>query len=386
MLALILTAFELNFSTLAVNSKILYITIIVIAAGMDTAFLVPFVKKTSNLTAEYFSYTIFLLLGLVHFFNPKTILVMYFYLMIVDTAERSVKRKPVPKHIIITQFIIYFIFFTVPTGKNLNFHNWTGYIQFVLSPYTVQFWSTYLISYLYLNLVEKNRAIDALNQELMNKVDQLQDYSSKIKELTLIEERQRISQNLHDMLGHSLIGLRLHLDALNQFIDTDPEKSHQILDKSKDIIDHSLIELRETVDELNETKELADLKSALEELQSSISITDEVKIDLKLYFDVNKLDISVKDLIYKTTQEFITNSLKHGHSSLIIIKLRLKDDQVIFNLSNNGANAGNITASHGINGIKERVQKLHGTVDFLDIYPTGFKIDITVPIGVITDD
>lgn len=386
MLSLLVTVMELIFINLSVTYKALYISLIALAAILDTIFFGAREQKSFNLTTEYVSYVIFILLGFVQLFNPKTIIVMYFYLMIVDTAERLVKHHPVSKRIIIIQFIIYFVFFTIPPTRSLNFHNWTGYVQFVLSPYTVQFWSTYLISYLYLNLLEKNRAIDSLNKELMTKVDQLQDYSSKIKELTLIEERQRISQNLHDMLGHSLIGLRLHLEALNQFIDTDSEKSHQILDKSKGIIDHSLVELRETVNELNETKELADLKSALEELQSSISVTDEVKVDLKMYFDVNKLDISVKDLIYKTSQEFITNSIKHGHSSLIIIKLRLKDNQVICNLSNNGSNAGNITASHGINGIKERVQKLHGTVDFLDNYPVGFKIDIIVPIGVTADD
>jgi len=311
---------------------------------------------------------------------------MYFYFMIVQTAETTVKRTPTPKRIILIQFFSYFLVIILPTTKLLNFHTYLGYLEFILSPLTIQFWSTYLISYLYINLVEKNRAIDSLNKELVIKVDQLQDYSSKIKELTLIDERQRISQNLHDMLGHSLIGLRLHLEALNQVIDTNSEKSHQILNKSKDIIDHSLVELRETVNELNETKELADLKSALQELQSSISVTDEVKVDLKLYFDVNKIDISIKDLIYKTSQEFITNSIKHGHSSLITIKLRLNDQHVIFNLSNNGVNVEKVTASNGIKGIKDRVKKLKGQVTFSTNYPTGFKTDIDLPIGVITND
>ncbi|KRK43274.1 hypothetical protein IV63_GL000157 [Companilactobacillus crustorum] len=235
-------------------------------------------------------------------------------------------------------------------------------------------------------MLEKNRAIDGLNKELMTKVEQLQDYSNQIKELTLIEERQRISQNLHDMLGHSLIVLRLHLDALNQFIDTDPKKSHQILDKSKGIIDHSLVELRETVNELKETKELADLNSALEELGNSISVTDKVKVNLQKYFDVNRLDISVKDLIYKTSQEFITNSIKHGQSSLITIKLRLKNQTLIFNLSNNGLDANNIVASNGLKGIEHRVKNLNGTVSFSSNQPSGFKTDITIPIGVKIND
>ncbi|PMD71337.1 sensor histidine kinase [Companilactobacillus nuruki] len=383
---LLVVILELIFNNTSSREKTFLLPILVFSILVESWFHSPWSKAKNGSLAEYSSYLVFILLGFVQLLSPPTIIVIYYYLAIVTTTEFTVKQNPRPKHIIIIQFIIYFCFFTIPRSIDLNFHSWIGYLQLILSPYTIQFWSTYLISYLYLNLLEKNRAIDALNKELMTKVDQLQDYSSKIKELTLIEERQRISQDLHDMLGHSLIGLRLHLDALNQVIDTDTEKSHKILNKSKKIIDHSLVELRETVNELKETKELADLKSALEELQSSISVTDKVKVDLKMYFDVNKLDISIKDLIYKTYQEFITNSLKHGHSSLITIKLRTINDNLIFNLSNNGLTAKNITASNGINGIKSRVIKLKGTVEFSDNQPSGFKTDITLPIGVNEND
>ena len=386
LLTLLLVILEILFTEPSFLKRIGFLIILILVTIMDTWFLGPFSKPKNYLVIEIAGYISFFLLGFIQLWGPTTILIIYYYLNIVTTAEITVRQNPRPKHIIILQFIIYFLFFTIPKAVNFNYHNWTGYVQLVLSPYTVQFWSTYLISYLYLNLLEKNRVIDSLNKELMSKVDQLQDYSNKIKELTLIEERQRISQNLHDMLGHSLIGLRLHLDALNQTIDKDPEKSHQILDKSKDIIDDSLVELRETVNELKETKELVNLQKALESLRDSISITDEVKVDLQIHFSINKLDISVKDMIYKTSQEFITNSLKHGHSSLITIKLRLKDNNLLFDLANNGLNAGNIIASNGINGIKDRVQKLNGQVVFANNEPSGFKIDINLPIGVNTND
>lgn len=366
--------------------KISFIAIVIISSIIDIVSYCYWLKHKQDKVIEYATYLIFILLGIVNIFNPKTAVTLYLYFMVVAVAELMVKQNPTPKHIIIIDFIIYFAFFTVPASVNLDFSQGISYFEVILSPFTIQFWSSFFITYLYVNVVEKNRSIDALNKELMNKVDQLQDYSSKIKELTLIDERQRISQNLHDMLGHSLIGLRLHLDALNQFIDTDPKKSHQILNKSKDIIDHSLVELRETVDELNETKELADLKTALNELQSTISVTDKVKVDLQMHFDVNKLDISVKDLIYKTCQEFITNSLKHGHSSLITIKLRLNEENLVFNLINNGSNPSQITASNGINGIKDRVKKLNGDVKFSNNQPSGFKVNILIPIGVKEND
>jgi len=386
LLTLIVVVIEFIFMPLTSLNKILPLSLLVIAIIIDTVNFGPWAKSRSENFLEYITYLLFIILGILAFMYQKTITVLYFYFIIVQTAETMIKQKPTHKRMIIIQFIIYFIAFVIPTIKLVSFNTWYGYMAVILSPFTVQFWSTFLISYLYINTVEKNRAIDTLNKELLVKVEQLQDYSSKIKELTLIEERQRISQNLHDMLGHSLIGLRLHLEALNQVIDTDPTKSHQILDKSKGIIDHSLVELRETVNELNETKELADLKTALEELQSAISVTDKVKVDLKMYFDVNKLDISIKDLIYKTTQEFITNSIKHGNSSLITIKLRLNEQHLVFNLNNNGLAAKNITASNGINGMKDRVKKLHGQIEFADNHPVGFKININIPIGVTNND
>jgi len=386
LLTLIVVVIEFIFMPLTSLNKILPLSLLVIAIIIDTVNFGPWAKSRSENFLEYITYLLFIILGILAFMYQKTITVLYFYFIIVQTAETMIKQKPTHKRMIIIQFIIYFIAFVIPTIKLVSFNTWYGYTAVILSPFTVQFWSTFFISYLYINTVEKNRAIDTLNKELLVKVEQLQDYSSKIKELTLIEERQRISQNLHDMLGHSLIGLRLHLEALNQVIDTDPTKSHQILDKSKGIIDHSLVELRETVNELNETKELADLKTALEELQSAISVTDKVKVDLKMYFDVNKLDISIKDLIYKTTQEFITNSIKHGNSSLITIKLRLNEQHLVFNLNNNGLAAKNITASNGINGMKDRVKKLHGQIEFADNHPVGFKININIPIGVTNND
>lgn len=385
-LTLLIVIAEISIKNFTPALKTFYLGILVFTIFSEFLFFGPFNKHLDEKYFEYFGYLTFILLGIIQLADHQTILIIYYYFIAVSVAEYVVKQNPRPKHIIIILFIIYFAFFTVPRSLDLDYSSWVSYIQVILSPYTVQFWSTYLISYLYLNLVEKNRAIDALNKELMTKVDQLQDYSSKIKELTLIEERQRISQNLHDMLGHSLIGLRLHLDALNQVIDKDPVKSHQILDKSKGIIDHSLVELRETVNELKKTKELANLATALQELQSSISVTDKVKVDLQMYFDVNKLDISVKDMIYKTCQEFITNSIKHGQSSLITIKLRKIDDIMTMNLKNNGLDAKNIVASNGINGIKERVKKLNGQVNFGANKPSGFKIDITIPIGEKTND
>lgn len=59
---------------------------------------------------------------------------------------------------------------------------------------------------------------------------------------------------------------------------------------------------------------------------------------------------------------------------------------MIFNLSNNGLDANNIVASNGLKGIEHRVKNLNGTVSFSSNQPSGFKTDITIPIGVKIND
>lgn len=79
-------------------------------------------------------------------------------------------------------------------------------IKEALLPYI----SMLLIVYLFRgNNLEKEKG-KLLNAQLLEANSKLLTYSKDIKELTIVKERTRIAQELHDSIGHALVALRLH--------------------------------------------------------------------------------------------------------------------------------------------------------------------------------
>lgn len=115
----------------------------------------------------------------------------------------------------------------------------TAVLKSVVYTDVIPFWSIFFISYLHLNLLNNKKQIESLNRELIEKVEQLQKYPDKVKEVSTLQERQRISQKLHDMLGHSLVALKLHLEAAVSIIDADTIQTKTVLEKFQRIIDQS---------------------------------------------------------------------------------------------------------------------------------------------------
>lgn len=135
-----------------ISSKWPYLLLLILVAGLDVWSYSPLNQRHRAKVLEYTSYLLFTLLGIVAVANPQTITIMYYYFMVVVTAETMVKQHPKQKHLIIIQFAIYFCAFGIPKLVHLDFTSWVSYVVVVLSPYTIQFWSTFLISYLYISI------------------------------------------------------------------------------------------------------------------------------------------------------------------------------------------------------------------------------------------
>lgn len=338
--------------------------------------------QKKSLLAELLIYLSLMIAGVIGIATHAMVAQIYYYVVLVEIVRLFVFQQR--WRALWIEFILYLGFFSVDSFVAV--HSWNTFFDTLFYPIILPFWSVFIISYLNLKVRNNRQTVESLNEELLEKVEELQAYSDRVKELTLIEERQRISQSLHDMLGHSLIGLKLHLDAANQLVEENPKQVHQILEKSNFIIEESLVELRGTVNELNEVRELVDLQNALENLRQSISVSNQVELRYDFSFPVNSLDIELKELIYKTCQEAITNSIKHGKSSQVWIQIKKNADLLSVVISNNGLGVTAIKPSYGLEGIQTRVAKFAGEVHFGSPNGRGFVIDITIPLEVKSND
>lgn len=301
---------------------------------------------------------------------------LYVYLTIPEIVQIQLKKKN--KWLI----LVVFIFFCLLYIKTISFYSEsvTAVLKSFVYTDVIPFWSIFFISYLHLNLLNNKKQIENLNTELIEKVDQLQRYSDKVKEISTLQERQRISQQLHDMLGHSLVALKLHLEAAVSIIDTDTVQTKTVLEKSQRIIDQSFLELKETVNELNKGTGTGSLSEILEEMALRFSLIDHLEVTFSIEINVDDLADPYKEMIVNISREAITNSLKHGQSSKVNISIAKEKNMLTLLIKNNGLVPKEIVASTGVNGMRKQVSELKGDIQFLPGKMEGLTIKINVPI------
>lgn len=217
------------------------------------------------------------------------------------------------------------------------------------------------------------KTIYTLNKELKEQNLKLQQYSLKIEELTLEKERTRVAQELHDNLGHYLMAISMHLDFLEKTIESSPENSIKTIDKTKTIVKNSIAELRKTVYELKENKIDSSLNDAIKSLIHNFSIGTSIKFNLFCSPLIENFDPNLKDTLYKTIKESLTNGVKHGEAKNFNISIIVLNNYIHLTIKNSGKSGSKIIMSNGLKGIKKRIELQNGLVNF-SYHKEGFLL------------
>jgi signal transduction histidine kinase len=227
--------------------------------------------------------------------------------------------------------------------------------------------------------IEKEE-VKQLNKKLKSANMKLQEYALQVEEMTVTRERTKVSQELHDSLGHSLMALSMHLEFAKKICIAKPEKVEAVLAQSEKIAKSSINDLRKAVSLLNSEIEITDLDDSIEKLIRNFYLVSNLKLTYAKNKSINNLSPLIKTSIYKTIQECVTNSLKHGSSTEISIKITADNENVEVIITDNGIGCNNIVKSNGLKGIEARINSLSGIVYYFSHDNLGFGIKLSIPI------
>lgn len=352
--------------SLNVDIKMLIISLCALIIIND---FIRFHKKKNNII-YFISYFLSLLMAgtICYFYN--TFAIPYIYVCL---AELIFTSFSIIKTILI---FINFITYIVPTTLSIfNDKNFLDNFSSYFFPYIAVLSLMLLIR----NVRRERVHIKELNDELTIQNLKLQEYASKVEELTLSAERNRVAQDLHDSLGHYLMAISMHLDILEKTIYTSPDKAINVVKKSKDIVKNSISELRNTVFELKEDKEDKSFALAISELTSNLSTLNELTFNIDINKEIENYTPFLKDVLYKTIKEALTNGIKHGHSKVFNINLSISKTNIILSIKNNGITPSDIIKSNGLKGIEERLSLINAKAEFNKLNP-GFEVLVKIPI------
>ena len=223
--------------------------------------------------------------------------------------------------------------------------------------------------------------------------EKLEDNNKKLKALTVRlqsiqeEERQRLSQEIHDELGQDLIGLKMETSWIAGQLKGDNPNGYQQLQDVTGKMDDIIQKVRRIATNLRPV--LLDKLGLVDAMESELENVD-AKSDISIEFNKSDtaLDIDKNTAIalYRVFQESLTNILKHANASLIkvdisqpsdsLLQLEIEDDGVGLNSAEDRD-----LNTHGILGMRERIQNLGGVFNIRQGEEAGTIIKIEIPLN-----
>ncbi|WP_198402146.1 sensor histidine kinase [Paenibacillus crassostreae] len=220
--------------------------------------------------------------------------------------------------------------------------------------------------HLYDELRKKHYELDETRKRLV-------EFSHQVEAAAQSKERERISRQLHDDIGHRLIRVKMMMEAAIQIIPTDFPRGYEIMLQVRDQVSGSMDDMRNTVKRMRPTTSLKD-EYAIDRLLENIG--RETGIHTKLMIEGTPIPLypSIQIVLYKNVQEALTNAIRHGEATSVEVFIQYGNDELCMFVSNNGPIEGipdpnSRQLGMGLSGMEERTQLIGGTVDIQWEYP-----------------
>lgn len=203
-------------------------------------------------------------------------------------------------------------------------------------------------------------------------------------------ERENISRNIHNSVGHSITAAIMALDAADTLYDVRPEEARKRMNDANDRIRGSLESIRRAVrvlDEDNAEISAGDLKCEMENIINQFVMDTDIRVDQNVSRLIDDIRIPHDHAVFLTgaLQEMLTNGVKHGAASEFVVILFGDTAHIRLEVSDNGKSdfdplnsKTRIENGFGIKKIISYVEKCGGKTAFVN--DNGFKGMVELPI------
>ncbi|MGQ0839782.1 GAF domain-containing sensor histidine kinase [Actinokineospora sp.] len=206
------------------------------------------------------------------------------------------------------------------------------------------------------------------------------------RELSIVEERNRIARELHDSVTQKLFSLRLTAEAASALVDRDIDRARAELDTVRRLAAEAADELRAVVVGLRPPDLAGDGLDVA--LGKQADLLDRVhRPDVRFFGgQVPRLSTAREEAVYRISQEALHNALRHASAGRIEIDLSLRANLVVLEVRDDGigfdlAASGHAARRLGMTSMHERARSAGGRLDVTSHSPGGTIVRLEVPLG-----
>jgi NarL family two-component system sensor histidine kinase LiaS len=194
------------------------------------------------------------------------------------------------------------------------------------------------------------------NQQL---VEELRATQQKLKELAIVEERNRLARDLHDSVKQQVFAISMQLSAARTAL-SETDKAYQPVFEAERLAQQAGAELTTLIHELrpppleNKTLSVA-LREYVTEWSKHYNIDASINIDDNLSLSVNE-----EQALFRVIQEALSNIAWHSHAAHASVELVQMDSDILLCITDTGRGFDTNHAQMGIglHSMQERLTQI----------------------------
>jgi signal transduction histidine kinase len=190
----------------------------------------------------------------------------------------------------------------------------------------------------------------------------------RARELSIVEERNRLARDLHDSVAQKLFGVVLTAEAASTLLTQDAVQARAQLDRLQELVGEALAELRSLVFELRPPAlETEGLATTLRKHVDVLRRVHRREIELRIA-GTPALSPRADAEVFRIVQEALQNALRHSRAEHVELAVEARDGSLVLSVADDGEGFDRDDASLrsrrlGLTSMEERARELGGTLE-----------------------
>ncbi len=195
-----------------------------------------------------------------------------------------------------------------------------------------------------------------------------------LAESVRVNERTRISREMHDLLGHHLTALSLNLEVASHLV---KGQAREHVGQAQTLAKLLLSDVREAVSQLRDDDAI-DMRATLLPLAEHVP---GLRIDMQMPVQFLIDDPERAHVLLRCTQEIITNAVRHAGAKLLRLRYSQDRSAVYLDARDDGRGAESARAGNGLTGMRERLAAYGGQLHVETAPEQGFVLKLELPLA-----
>jgi NarL family two-component system sensor histidine kinase YdfH len=231
---------------------------------------------------------------------------------------------------------------------------------------------------------QSRRHTQQLLDELEAAHQQLAEYATKVEDLTLSGERQRMARELHDTLAQGLAGLILQLEAVDSHLGQDrPDQAQAIVHQAMGRARATLADARRAIQDLRDgTPSIDNLSDAIRQEVERFTNATGIPCELELSPPV-EIPTPGHEHARRAVAEGLTNIARHAQANNVWLRLGESEGMLEIALRDDGVGFDpTVEASgrYGLVGLRERARLAGGSLELISEPGAGTTLTLVLPL------